>query len=180
MIDAYKYYGDMEAQHIMLLFKGNITSDLLSSILKITESKLETLDEEPKTKKRVFNILVEILQNVYHHLDERGAEYDASEVLNSAILMLGKDKDQYVIITGNIILGERVEKLKKRIDELNLMTKEELKAKYQEVLSKEGFSSKGGAGLGFIDILRKLGNKIECSFKKVDDKFSFFTLNVKA
>jgi hypothetical protein len=179
MIDAYKYYQDMEEKHVMLLFKGNITSDLLSSILKITESKLDTIQEEPKIKKRVFNILVEILQNVYHHLDERQDEL-IEEELKTAILMLGKEDDSYVIITGNYILNDRVEKVRARIDELNLMTKEELKAKYQEVLANEGFSEKGGAGLGFIDILRKSGNKIEYDFRSVDEQFSFFTLNVKA
>ncbi len=180
MIDAYEYYLNMEKSHIMLLFKGNINSDLLSSILKITESKLDTIQEQPKTKKRVFNILVECLQNVYHHLDERPSSTEEFEDINSAVLMLGKENDDYIIITGNFILGERVDGLKTRLDELNKMTREELKAKYQEVLSEEGFSEKGGAGLGFIDILRKSGNKINYDFRKVDDKYSFFTLNVKA
>ena len=40
-------------------------------------------------------------------------------------------------------------------------------------------SLKGGGGLGMIDIARKTGQKLEYDFLKVDDKFSFFTLNIK-
>lgn len=181
MIDAYDYYKNMDESNILLLFKGNITSDLVSSILKITESKLESIEDQPKTKRRVFNILVECLQNVYHHLDEREDPGSGSDDYKSAILMLGRqNKGGYVIITGNYIFSEKVDSLTKRLNTLNAMDKEELRAEYQNILSNEGFSEKGGAGLGFIDMLRKSGQKLEFGFQKVDDKYSFFTINIKA
>ena len=37
-------------------------------------------------------------------------------------------------------------------------------------------SSKGGAGLGLIDIAKKTGNKFEYHFLPIDDNFSFFIL----
>jgi len=179
MIDAYEYYKNMDESDILLLFKGNITSDLVSSILKITESKLESIEDQPKTKRRVFNILVECLQNVYHHLDER--DEPNSDDFKSAILMLGRQGDTgYVIITGNYIFSDRVADLTERLNALNAMDKEELRAEYQNVLSNEGFSEKGGAGLGFIDMLRKSGQKLEFGFQEVDDQYSFFTINIKA
>ena len=182
MVDAYEYYKNMDESNILLLFKGNITSDLVSSILKITESKLESIEDQPKTKRRVFNILVECLQNVYHHLDER--EEGDSDDFKSAILMLGRrndgDNGGYVIITGNYILSDKVDGLTKRLNTLNAMDKEELRTEYQNVLANEGFSEKGGAGLGFIDMLRKSGQKLEFGFQKVDEKYSFFTINIKA
>ena len=60
----------MERDHVLLAFKGSITSDLLTSVLQIMESKMEDLNDAPKTKRRVFNVLVECLQNLYHHIDE--------------------------------------------------------------------------------------------------------------
>ena len=70
MLDIYDFYDKMERNHILLSFKGDITSELLTSILQIMESKLENLQEEPKVKKKVYNVLVECLQNLYHHMDE--------------------------------------------------------------------------------------------------------------
>ena len=31
---------------------------------------MEDLQDSPKIRKRVFNVLVECLQNLYHHIDE--------------------------------------------------------------------------------------------------------------
>jgi hypothetical protein len=42
---------------------------------------------------------------------------------------------------------------------------------------KEGrLSEKGGAGLGFIDIRRKTGEKLDFHFLPITDKISFFLL----
>ena len=68
MNNIHEFYNRMEESNIMLSFKGEVTSDLLTSILQIMESKMEVLDEPPKIKKKVYNILVECLQNLYHHM----------------------------------------------------------------------------------------------------------------
>ena len=60
----------MERDYVLLAFKGSITSELLSSVFQIMESKMEDLKDAPKIRKRVFNVLVECLQNLYHHIDE--------------------------------------------------------------------------------------------------------------
>ena len=53
MIDAYNIYSKMEKNNILLSFKGDITSALLTSILQIMENKMDNRNEEPKTKKKV-------------------------------------------------------------------------------------------------------------------------------
>ena len=67
--DIYELYQTMERENILLSFKGVVTSDLLSSVLSIMESKMDYMDESPKLKKKVFNVVVECLQNLYHHID---------------------------------------------------------------------------------------------------------------
>ncbi len=180
MLDIYDFYDKMERNQIMLSFKGEITSDLLTSVLQIMESKLEYLDEPPKTKRKVFNVLVECLQNLYHHIDDKpGAEEAKPDRSGSAIFMVGKVDNHYSILTGNFILTENVARLKDMLDEINSMSKEELKAYYKSVLNNGQMSDKGGGGLGMIDIARKSGEKLEYSFMPIDDENSFFSLNVK-
>ena len=133
MLDIYDFYDKMERNNIMLSFKGDITSELLTSILQIMESKLDNLQEEPKIKKKVYNVLVECLQNLYHHMDEVAPEQN--DVIRSAIFMIGKLDNQYNIVTGNYIKKENVEGLKKRLEDINLLSKEELKEYYKEVLN---------------------------------------------
>jgi hypothetical protein len=177
MLDIFDFYDKMERNNILLSFKGDITSELLTSILQIMESKMENMHEEPKLKKKVYNVLVECLQNLYHHMDdvtETGGEH-----ARSAIFMIGKQDGDYNIITGNYILNENVGGLKKRLDEVNALTKEELKDYYKQVLNNGEMSMKGGGGLGMIDIARKTGQKLHYNFMPIDNKYSFFSLNIK-
>lgn len=180
MLDIYGFYEQMERNKIMLSFKGDITSELLTSILQIMETKLDNFQEEPKLKKKVYNVLVECLQNLYHHKDEDPAQGDSNgEKRGSAMFMIGRKDNLYTIITGNYIIANKVESLKNRLDLINSMSKDELKEHYKEILNNDEFSAKGGGGLGMIDIARKTGQKLNYSFAPVDDTFSFFSLNIQ-
>ncbi|MBX3165648.1 MAG: SiaB family protein kinase [Bacteroidetes bacterium] len=176
-MDIFDIYDKMERNNILLSFKGEVTSDLLTSILQIMENKMEDMQEDVKTRKKVYNVLVECLQNLYHHMDEISETED--EKVRSAIFTIGKMDDKYTIITGNYIGNENIQGLKKRIDDVNALTKDELKDYYKRILNNGEMSLKGGGGLGMIDIARKTGEKLEYNFLEIDKKVSFFTLNIK-
>ena len=169
----------MERDHIILSFKGTITRDLMASIYQIMENRLNTIDEDPKRKKKIYNILVESLQNIYHHMDELRDEGLNDPACQDAMFMIVKaGHGTYHIHTGNYILKSKTELLRNRIDQINAMSADELRAHYVDRLNSTEFSDKGGAGLGIIDIARKSGNKLGYSFDPVSDQYSFFSLIV--
>ncbi len=181
MLDVFDLYNNMERNDILLSFKGAITSELLTSVLQIMETKMEDLEEAPKTRRKVFNVLVECLQNLYHHIDDFEVEGSKEEISQkkSAIFMISRSQGYYSIITGNFIKTEGTTKLKERIEYINSLERDALKAYYKEVLNNGEMSAKGGGGLGFIDIAKKSGQKLEYNFMQVDEAHSFFTLIVK-
>jgi len=145
------------------------------------ENKLEGDGEDKKIKKKVFNVMVECLQNVYHHLDtlEVGANTDSDINDRMALLMIGKEEKDYYVITGNHIINSRITNLRDRLEKVNNCDKNELKALYQTILNDGELSEKGTAGLGMIDIARKSGQKLGYDFHPVNDKYSFFSLEAK-
>lgn len=171
-------YDSMERKNIMLSFKGDMSTDLLTSILQLIENKLDRFGESPKVKKRMFNILVECLQNLYHHIERPPLDAEGKEQ-PSVIVMIAKNMTGYAIITGNYILNNNAEQLKNRLEEINGMTADEVKQLYKSVLADGKMSDKGGGGLGMIDIARKSGEKIDFGFIPFDNGSSFFSLNVK-
>ena len=80
-LNIYELFRKMEEDDIILSFKGDITQDLLASVYQIMEARLESEKEEPKRKKKFYHILVECLQNVYHHMVDLKEEHgpDAME-----------------------------------------------------------------------------------------------------
>lgn len=175
--EIFDLYDTMERKNIMLSFKGDMSTDLLTSILQIIENKLDRFGESPKVKKRIFNILVECLQNLYHHIDLPSKKV-ASDT-PSVIVMIAKTISGYAIITGNFMLNNNADLLKKRLEQINGMTQDEVKDLYKSVLADGKMSEKGGGGLGMIDIARKSGEKLEYGFIPFGDGSSFFSLNVK-
>ncbi len=176
-LNIYEFYKKMESNDVMLSFKGDVTSEMLTSMLQIMETKLDNLGEENKVKRKVYNVLVECLQNLYHHRDEMKRTGIDEE--SAAIFMIGRDDTHYNIVTGNYILSDRVPKLKSRIDQVNTLDKEGLKTLYKEVLNNDERSEKGGGGLGIIDIARKSKQKLVYDFMDVDERYSFFSLYIK-
>lgn len=172
----------MQANNIIFVYQGEVTADLVSSVLQMMENKLDGDNEDKKVKRKVFNVMVECLQNVYHHLDSlEVAEITDDSLINdrTALLMIGKEDKDYYVITGNHILNDRVKDVQGKLERVNNSNKEELKALYQDILSNEQMSSKGTAGLGMIDIARKSGQKLGYDFHYVNEKYSFFSLEAK-
>ena len=175
----YNLYQTMEQEKIILSFNGVVTADVLTAVLDIMETKMTQLDESSKTKKKVFNVLVECLQNLYHHIDE--CIFDMNELRRhkSALVMVVRNEKSFLIQTGNYIDNALVKDLDAKLQKINSLDKEHLREYYREVLGNGFITEKGTAGLGMIDIARKSGNKLEYEFLEIDKHFSFFSLNVK-
>jgi hypothetical protein len=177
---TYSYYKNMQLNNIIFVYQGEVTADLVSSILHMMENKLDGDGEDKKIKKKVFNVMVECLQNVYHHLDSMEVPVTAEEINDrTALLMIGKEEKDYYVITGNHILNDRIADIKRKLERVNNCDRDELKALYQEILANEPMSEKGTAGLGMIDIARKSGQKLGYDFHPVNEKYSFFSLEAK-
>lgn len=175
--EIFDLYDKLERKNIMLSFKGDMSTELLTSILQVVENKLDRFGESPKVKKRIFNILVECLQNLYHHID-RPPEKNSDET-PSVVVMVAKNVTGYSILTGNFMLRDNADELRARLEEINGMSPEEIKDLYKSVLADGKMSEKGGGGLGMIDIARKSGEKLEYGFIPFGNGSSFFSLNVK-
>jgi hypothetical protein len=78
------------------------------------------------------------------------------------------------LTTCNPIQNEDIDKLKEHINNINNLDKEGLRQLFRSTLTNGKFSSKGGAGLGFIEMAKVSGEKINFSFETIDDKYSYY------
>jgi hypothetical protein len=161
-------------------FKGNITDDKFDRLLEQTERKLRQESISKMIKKKIFKVLVETLQNVYHHQDDLKNQDDI--YVNFSLKkdhFTYKDHITYIVSAGNHVRTSKVSVLRSFIDKVNSMSQNELKEYYRYCLSQDHLSDESGAGLGFVDIIRKSGEKITYSFKQVNKDYSYFCLQVK-
>lgn len=170
-------YFSCQLKNLIFHYKGNVDSDAISNVLELFDKKMIAANDSSKLRKKVYNVLVESLQNLYHHVDEVPEDFDEPAERFGALWIIKTDTG-YNIVTGNFIYTDNIEKLEKRIQKINNSSHEEIRELYKFILSHQGLSSKGGGGLGLVDIARKTGNRLNYLFVKYNNEYSFFYLNI--
>lgn len=168
-------YDEMIHNGFSMVYLGEFSSEITGMFTSMTETSMMKQSEEKTLKKRVFHVMVEVLQNLNKHSDELQNEGDG---IGNGLFIVGKIDETYYIITSNKITTSRRDALESAIKQVNTATPEELKQMYLKQIKEGKLSSKGGAGLGLIDIARKTG-KLNYQFIEMDEDYYFFILQVE-
>jgi hypothetical protein len=156
---------------ILMAYDGVLNVDTISRLETEVENKVTSLAIAKGPLKKVFFISVEALQNMLIHggKDSKGHQHN--------YFVISKNHSKIEIITANLVANSVIERLKSDVERLNSFSDPtQLKSYYMEHLEKNEISDKGGAGLGFITIAMKSGNKLGFDFAKINDSLSLFFL----
>jgi hypothetical protein len=171
----YDLHRTMMSQNLILVYQGDFTQETTKSILAMAERNIDSSGEESNIKRKVFNVMVESLQNIVKHSDEL---VDGQTRSHAAIFLIGREANKYTIMSGNPIRKANIPNLQASLDKINALDKEGLKELYKEIIKNTTISEKGGAGLGFVDMARKSGGKLEFEFPEMSADYCFFSLKV--
>ncbi len=171
---VYEFYKSMKAHEITLVYEGEITHQITKAFTSLTESNMAKEEESGSVQRKVFHVMVECLQNISKHADE----FSSNDYLfaGRGIFLVSKGDNEYSVTTGNAVDNSRINELKEMLENINSLDKEGLNQLYKKQMKEGRLSEKGGAGLGFIDIKRKTGKKLEYHFLPIATDTSFFLL----
>jgi hypothetical protein len=165
----------MAENNVHLIWSGHFSPDIEKEVLSFTETKLSEADIDYNLKRKVFSILIETLENVAKYSPGREEE----EKSGMPVAMLRLIGQYYYVTTGNLIPNDKVAPLKEKLDIINECDRESLKDLFRDALIGQNLETESTGNLGLIEMARKSGNKLEYSFEKVNDTYSYFTLTVK-
>ena len=167
----------MEKQ-VIVDFYGEFLFETIEQLLRQAKNKLAELEIKIGLRKKVINVLIECMENIYKYTKlNTGGEYANISFVSRVVLE--STGGRFLISAGNTILNSDIEKLKGKIDKVNGLDKDGLQAYYEEIINNGEISDKGGGGLGIIDIAIRSGNPIEYRFTREDDKQSFYEIRIK-
>ena len=176
--DMLEYHKMLNTNNITLVYSGPLWSEGIGGIAGTLKRRLE-FDELPlETSQKVFSVFVEQMNNMLMYSAEKGQLEKASESTIGTFILC-KEGKTYYIQTGNVMKNKNVELVKNKLDHLNTLDKQALRKYYKEQTRLENDNPESkGAGLGFIEIARRISSKIEYSFAPYDEGLTFFTMRV--
>ncbi len=138
-------------------FKGVFTHARLKEIGHLITEELFT-ELHSKVVKKIFACSNELVQNVGFYSIERNGFIGVGKI------RIISEPTFVIVETTNRVRKEAGENLVNRINSLNNMDSEELKKEYKKTISDGGNSVSKGAGIGFIEIIKRTKNKIKATF----------------
>ncbi len=164
----------LNKEDIKLIYNGILSQESLMGLLSTIEGHMEG---SPDKKNKMFNIVLEMLQNIVKHGKNKETKDGISG--NPGIFFISKKDDKYLLTAGNYIKNENSDTLKQKIEAVNNMSQDELDELYNKSLLEFDNIDHKKSGLGIIDLRLKSNNKIGYYFKKIDKNISFFSIQVK-
>ncbi len=171
-------YIMVQDRQTILQYKGLLNFEVIGHLLNTLKDETDAQQLPLSHYKKILSIMIEALENVFkyneffEHANYLFPDYYPSFLLEQTV-------DGYILTTSNPILKKDVDKLAKHIDKINSLDRDGLRHLFRTTLTNGKFSSKGGAGLGFIEMAKVSGEKIEYYFEPIDDVYDYYTCRIR-
>ncbi|MCX7954775.1 MAG: SiaB family protein kinase [Bacteroidales bacterium] len=168
VINIIKGLGESE---VILMYEGEVNHEIIKTLIYTLECNLKRTNLSRILQKKVFCIIVEVIQNIEKH-------YYNLSFKKGAILVI-HNKESIIVITGNKILKEQYLTICEYEKKIKGKSKEEIRKMFLKQLENGTLNNKGGAGLGFLYLARKSNNNLTFYFEDLSDNFYNFILKVE-
>jgi hypothetical protein len=167
---ASKKMHQLMLQHnLNLIYSGDFTQEIVKGILSMTEASIQD-ERDHLLRNKIFNIVVELLQNVYQHADDP----ESGKEGKTGMFLIGERKDSYVLNAGNLILNSKTPALSDLVMSVN-----ELNGAMLAERQIEALHSDSKLAIGFVDMRIKSDSKIEFRITPLDLDYSFLTIQIQ-
>jgi len=158
----------------ILSYQGPLSFSTIDRLL--SEFKLAAQDHDIsfKTYKKMISVMIEALENVTKYSDQLLCNGDRSSVFCPSC-KISRNDSLIEMETTNPVKKQEVKPLRTKIDNVNSQNSNALKELYKSTITNGEFSATGGAGLGFIEMAKTTGNKLEYAFENLSEEYSLYT-----
>jgi len=167
----------MPEKEIILNYQGLFNFEIIGHLLNNLKDETESRSIPISHYKKILSVMIEALENVFKYNEYFEKETSLFPKF-SPKFTLEKNYDSYCLTTSNPIMIKDIEKLTNHITNINSLDREGLRQLFRATLTNGQFSSKGGAGLGFIEMAKVSGDKIIFTFDPINEKFSYYSCKV--
>jgi hypothetical protein len=159
-----------KAGSVVFAHRGTMDHEAKERLLAVAEQYSLAAKVGVSARKRLFNVLVEGLENVLHHTPK--------ELTDTGFALLVFEEDAYRLVVGNAAPQVIVAQLSQRVAILNDMDEVDLREHHLKLLANDGRTERGGAGLGLLTMARRSTRPIVAHAFPRDRETTFVALEL--
>lgn len=164
---------EITREGVMICFNGTFVHSIIEELGNALRRYLHEQEEKKSSALDVFSVYIEQAQNIRNYLARK---HFADASLASAIIVIARRGDHYVVSSGNVVDGEDQAALAARLEQIRDADADGLRKLFKERLRSGARDPQGGAGLGLIEVARRCAEPLQYAFHPVKDGRSFFCL----
>ena len=165
---------------VFLSYGGILSQELISNMTEALEKETEKNLVSMSAATNIFTIFVELSQNMMNYSKCKTQCNEEFDPKGLVLVGYNKEDNSYYVLSRNVIDNIDKEKIEPKLEEIQTLTRDEIKKKYRE-LRKSGLDKHNkGAGIGFLEVAKRCDN-VEFKFTSINDnKYQFvFQANIR-
>ena len=163
--EALKASYDVPNSKVLCNYIGNVSQEIVVSVVSMIEMQLEQSGESRGITKKVVNVAIEAIQNITQH----SADNDTG--FRSGIVMAGMAGQDYEVTTCNLVRKDLKNQVNSTFKAVVNVKRKKLLAMYKKSLKQLGSQSSSSAGIGTILMALACDGQIDYSFDDIDEKY---------
>ncbi len=164
----------LNLENILLNFNGSFNKDNIINLLPIIETQI---NESINIKNRVLQVMIDMLQNIVNYsvpilIESVNQNLDG----NPGIFYLSQNKHDFILTAGNYMNNHHIPVLKRKLDFVNKLTYDKLITFHDRLFDYFSDNEITKPDLSIIEMRLKSKHSLNYRFDRVNDEYSFFTL----
>lgn len=160
----------------MMAFSGVMSQDAIVGLGEVLRSELHHYHPLNIVNK-IFAVYIEMTQNILHYSQDK-TDSNGKSIGKGSVIIFRQPK-AYSIATINLVNAKQYDYLQKKCKLVNSFNEEEIKGHYLNRRKRQAEGDSKGAGLGFIDMVRRSGNPLQYKLEETDSELHYFFLSTK-
>ncbi len=167
--------GSENKQDIILKYKGPLDYDKIGDLISTLKRTMKKRGMAISLYKKLLTLMIESLENIVRYSASYLPHRDTYKKYQPEICIC-LENDSYIFRVVNLMENADIVPLQQKMDELNNLDQDQLKALYKNTITNGKFSDKGGAGLGIIEMAKISDEKLHYTFSAFNAEQSEFQL----
>lgn len=169
-----KIHKILNEENILLNFNGTFNKNNIINLLPIIETQI---NESINIKNRVLQVMIDMLQNIVNFsVPLKNKKIKAELEGNPGIFYLSQNRHDFILTAGNYMNNHHIAILKRKLDFVNKLTYDKLITFHDRLFDYFSDSEITKPDLSIIEMRLKSKHSLLFSFDKIDEDYSFFTI----